>query len=669
MRTTNEAAAVQPRDMANAIRALSVDAVTEVQSGHPGLPLGAADIATALFSRFMVFDPEHPDWPDRDRFVLSAGHGSMLLYAISYLTGYEAMTLDEIRRFRRLGSRTPGHPEYDVQTGVEVTTGPLGQGLANGVGMALAEQMLRERFGADLVNHYTYVLVGDGCLMEGISYEATALAGHLGLGRLIVLFDDNGISIDGPTSLATSEDHEARFRANGWNFLRSNGHDIDDVARAIAAAKAGNRPTLIACKTTIGLGLPGKMGTAAAHGSAPSIAEAASARASWGWTAPAFEVPPDILGAWRIVGARGANKYAAWVERMRRASPELRETLQSWLSGKLPSTWTEVLADAKEELREAHLEEPTRTSSRRVVKRLMEVIPNLVGGSADLTASNLSKPEGVESLSRDNFLGRYIHFGVREHAMAAISTGIKLHGGFRPYCATFLAFADYLRPSLRLAALMRQNVVYLLTHDTITMGPDGPTHQSVEQFAMLRATPNFLLFRPADAVEVAECWELALKQVDRPVGLVMTREAVPPVRSLPSKQNLCERGAYTIAASDQDPEVTLLATGSEVWVALEAHRILETRGVPSRVISMPCLELFEEQPNDWQEDMLGTRTLKVSIEAGSVYGWDRYVGQDGISIGMHTFGASGLPSELMEHFGITPQHVARAVMHKLSAKA
>jgi transketolase len=642
-----------------------MDAIHGVNSGHPGLPLGAADLATVLYTRFFKFDPQHPDWPDRDRFVMSAGHGSMLLYSLSYLLGYLDMTIDQIKRFRRLGSRTPGHPELDVAVGIEATTGPLGQGLGMAVGMALSERMLRARFGAGLVDHYTYALVGDGCLMEGVSYEAAAFAGHLGLDRLIVLFDDNGISIDGPTSLATSEDQEMRFRACGWDYFRCDGHDPDAIAAAIEKARAAPRPAVVACKTRIGYALPGKEGTAAAHGMALTAAEVAGARETLGWPHDPFVVPEAIVAAWRRAGRRRAAEQAAWAARLAAADADVRETFRHWLAADLPKGWEAALAACKKALCEAQATEPTRLSSRKVVETLTPVIPNLIGGSADLTASNLSKPQGVESVSATNFAGRYIHFGVREHAMAAITNGLVLHGGFIPFCATFLCFADYCRPAIRLSALMGQRVIYLLTHDTITMGPDGPTHQSVEHFAMLRATPNFLLFRPADGVEVAECWELALKEKGRPVGLVMTREAVPPVRKVHAAENLCARGAYVFAEADGEARVTLLATGSEVWVALGARDILQAEGIGTRVVSMPCLDLFDEQPADWRTAILGEGTLRVSIEAASAYGWERYVGPDGLIIGMTTFGKSGLPDEVMEHFGITPEQVAAAVRAKL----
>jgi len=658
--------ACDPRRMAAAIRALSMDAINRAKSGHPGLPLGAADIATVLYSRFLKFDPAHPEWPDRDRFVLSAGHGSMLLYALAYLTGYEAMTIEEIRRFRRVGSKTPGHPEYDLSIGVEATTGPLGQGFGMGVGMALAERMQRERFGKDIVDHYTYVLAGDGCLMEGVSYEAAAIAGHLNLSRLIVLFDDNGISIDGPTSLATSENQKGRFEACGWHWQAVDGHDPEMIGDAIALARKVDRPSIIACKTVIGLGLPGKAGTAAAHGQTPSDAEVAGARQALDWPYAPFEIPDDILAAWREVGRRGTAERKNWSARLQRADSERRDHFQASIAGELPD-WHAALKACKERLADAQAEEPTRKSSKTVMEALVPAIPTLIGGSADLTSSNLARPDGLPEVSRENFAGRYIHFGIREHAMAAVTNGIALHKGFLPYCATFLCFVDYCRPAVRLSALMGQKVIYVLTHDTITQGQDGPTHQPVEHFAILRATPDLLFMRPADGVEVAECWELALEARDQPVALVMTREAVPPVRTQGGVENRCRRGAYVLQEATGSVRVTLLATGSEVWVAVGARRILEARGIATRIVSMPCLELFDRQTPEFRRSILAPETLRVSIEAAATYGWDRYVGPDGLMIGLTTFGASGRPDEVMAHFGITPEAVAAAVMAKLES--
>lgn len=652
--------------MANAVRALSMDAIHRVNTGHIGLPLGAADVATVLYTRFLKFDPAHPDWPDRDRFVLSAGHGSMLLYALAYLTGYEAMTLNEIKRFRRVGSLAPGHPEVDLSIGVEATTGPLGQGLANAVGMALAERMMNQRFGDDLVDHRTYALAGDGCLMEGISYEALSLAGHLKLDKLTVLFDDNGITIDGSTNLATSEDQRLRFESCGWDWVTCDGHDPASIAATIEQANATDRPAVVACRTTIGLGLPGKANTAAAHGTPPSDAEVAGAREALDWPHEPFVVPDEILENWRTAGRRGAKDQGAWVKRMDRADADRKAAFKEWTGGKVGETWRDALSAVKESFETAPKDQATRAASKTVMESLYPTIPNLIGGSADLTPSNLSRPDGLPEVAPGDFSGRYIHYGIREHAMAGITNGIALHGGLLPYCATFLCFMDYCRPSVRLASLMEQKVVYLFTHDTITQGPDGPTHQPIEHFATMRATPNFLLFRPADAVEVAECWELALEAESIPVGMILTREKTPQIRKDRSDTNKCRQGAYVFAEADGKATVTLLATGSEVSVALDARSLLQSEGIPARVVSMPCLEIFDAQPEEFRRSILGPDTLRVSVEAATVVGWDKYVGSDGLVIGMTTFGASGLTDEVMAHFGFTGEAVAAAVKERLS---
>ncbi len=661
MNTTIDA--VSHKDMANAIRALSMDAIQRVKSGHPGLPMGAADVATVLFTRFLKFDPKSPAWPDRDRFVLSAGHGSMLLYALGHLLGFPRMTMDEIKRFRRLGSVTPGHPEYSLADGIEATTGPLGQGIAMAVGMALAERKLREKFGPELVDHYTYVLAGDGCLMEGVSYEATALAGHLRLNKLIVLFDDNGISIDGPTSLATSEHQVKRFEAAGWNVLKADGHNPDEVASRIAIAqKSPDKPTIIMCKTVIGFGAPTKAGKAAAHGGALGDEEIAGARKALGWSHPPFTVPDDILSAWRKAGARGAAVREAWEKRFA-ASPKHNELAQR-LAGALPEGWEKAVAAYKQEFLAEQPNEPTRTSSQKLLGKLMAAVPAIVGGSADLTSSNLTKPDNAVSILPEDASGNYVHYGIREHGMAAVMNGLALHGGFIPYGGTFLVFSDYCRPAIRLSALQERQVIYVLTHDTITQGPDGPTHQSVEQLIGLRAMPNLLFMRPCDGAEVAECYELALKNAHGPSAVVLTREGVPPVRKDKAAENLSARGAYVMAEAEGKAKVTIIATGSEVWVAMGARDILQKQGVPARVISMPCWSLFEAQPEAYRKQVLGD-VLRVSVEAASVMGWEKWIGEKGLAIGMTTFGKSGLPDELMDDFGITPEKVAATIKAEL----
>ncbi|MEE9139603.1 MAG: transketolase, partial [Alphaproteobacteria bacterium] len=627
-------------EMATAIRALAMDAVEKAASGHPGLPMGMADAATVLVARFLTFDASAPRWPDRDRLVLSAGHGSMLLYALMFLTGYEDVTLEELERFRQLGSRTAGHPEYGQAAGIETTTGPLGQGLGNAVGMALAERMLAARF-PEVVDHYTYVIASDGDLMEGISQEAVSLAGHLRLGRVIVLFDDNRISIDGSTDLAVSDDHLARVRASGWDTQTVDGHDAAQVEEAIAKAKETPTPSLIACRTTIGFGAPSKAGTAATHGAPLGAEEVAGARERLGWPHPPFEIPEHILSAWRRVGAKGSQARARWQERLEALDEGIRAEFERRMAGELPQGFEAALLDRKRHLAEEAPKWATRKASHAALEILVPALPELVGGSADLTESNLTKTSGQRPVSREDFGGSYVHWGVREHVMAAAMNGIALHGGFIPYGGTFLVFSDYLRPALRLSAMMGQRVIYVLTHDSIGLGEDGPTHQPVEHLAALRAIPNLAVFRPADAVETVECWELALRRRDGPSVLALTRQAAPAVRHEHSSENLSGRGAYVLLDAEGGPRaVTLLATGSEVSVALQARDTLQAEGVPTAVVSMPCWELFEAEPESYREQVLGPGTVRVAVEAAAAFGWERWVGADGAVIGMTGFGAS-----------------------------
>ena len=667
-RSTASAAAEAPgashAEMANAIRFLSMDAVQKARSGHPGMPMGMADVATVLYSRFLRFDPARPDWPDRDRFVLSAGHGSMLLYSLLYLTGYPEMTKAEIENFRQLGSKTPGHPEYGATPGVETTTGPLGQGLATGVGMALAERMLAARFNADLVDHHTYVIAGDGCLMEGISHEAASLAGHLELGKLIVLFDDNEISIDGPTSLAVGDDQIKRFDAYGWHGLAIDGHDPAAIAGAIEAAQGDARPSLIACRTTIGHGAPTKAGTAATHGAPLGAEEIAGARERLGWSYPPFEVPEAILDAWRSLGDAGAATSAAWDRRLGAADPTTRAAFERRMSGDLPGDWKADLRAYKQSVCEEKPTVATRVASQKVLETILPSLPELAGGSADLTGSNNTKGGGQAVVSRDDFSGSYIHYGVREHAMAAAMNGLALHGGFIPYGGTFLVFTDYCRPAIRLSALMRQRVVYVMTHDSIGLGEDGPTHQPVEHLASLRAMPNLRVFRPADIVETAECWELALESKDTPSVLSLTRQGLPALRGDPS-ENHSAYGAYILAPGSNDRQVTLIASGSEVHVALEAMTMLEADGIPTAVVSMPCWELFMEQPPNYRDEVMGPGALHMVLEAGSPFGWTRWAGLDGGVIGMEGFGASAPAKDLFKHFGLTAEATVAAVKARL----
>ncbi|MCW5746609.1 MAG: transketolase [Alphaproteobacteria bacterium] len=655
-----DANAVPHTDMANAIRALAMDAVQQADSGHPGMPMGMADVATVLFTRFLKFDPGAPRWPDRDRFVLSAGHGSMLLYALLYLTGYADMTLDEIKRFRQLGSKTPGHPEYGHAGGIETTTGPLGQGLANAVGMALAERSLAARFGDAAVDHYTYAIVGDGCLMEGIGQEAATLAGHLGLGKLIVLFDDNGISIDGPTSLSTSDDHLLRFAAANWHVSRVDGHKPDEVEMAIRHARTVlDRPSLIACRTTIGYGAPTKAGTAATHGSPLGKDEVAGARTKLGWSSPPFDIPAPILAAWRAVGARGAPQRAAWETRVAALSDADRQEWSRRQSGTCPDSLAPALRAFKAKAAQDKPSWATRKSSQEVLEVVNPLLPETIGGSADLTGSNNTKTATTAPIKRGAYDGRYVYYGIREHAMAATMNGLALHGGIIPYGGTFLVFTDYCRPSIRLSALMGQGVIYVMTHDSIGLGEDGPTHQPVEHLAALRAVPGLLVFRPADVIETAECWDLALRHRDRPSVLALTRQNVPTLRGA-DDENLCARGAYILAGSASD-KARLIATGSEVQLALAARQALAADGVTAAVVSMPSWELFAQQPEAYRSEVLGKAgTPRVACEAGVGLGWERWLGANGAFVGMTSFGASAKYQELYSHFGITSDAIAAA---------
>ena len=651
--------------MANAIRFLSMDAVEKANSGHPGLPMGCADIATVLFSRFLKFDAKAPHWADRDRFILSAGHGSMLLYSLLYLTGYEDMTIDQIKSFRQLGSKTAGHPEYGHAAGIETTTGPLGQGLANSVGFALGERIMNAAFGNDLVNHYTYVLAGDGCLMEGVSQEAIALAGHLKLNKLIVFWDNNNISIDGPVSLADNTDQVARFQASGWNASHIDGTDPEAIAYAIEAARHSDKPTMIACKTTIGFGAPTKAGTNKAHGSPLGAEEIAGARKFFNWESPPFEIPADILDAWRAAGKAGAKPRADWEGRLAKAEPKLKAEFERRLAGKLPSNFDAVIADYKKKLSADKPKVATRKSSEMALEVINGAVPETIGGSADLTGSNNTKTSQTKSITPDDFSGRYIHYGVREHGMAAAMNGMALHGGVIPYSGGFLIFSDYCRPSIRLAALMGIRVIHVLTHDSIGLGEDGPTHQPVEHLAALRAIPNLLMFRPADATETAECWQLALESHNRPSGIALTRQNLMAVRTEYEEENLCARGAYDLISA-ADAKVTIFATGSEIEIAVKACQALTAKGISTRVVSVPCFELFAEQSEDYQQAIIGNSPVKIAVEAGIRQGWDHFIGSDGAFIGMSSFGASGPYKDLYKHFGITPEAVVAAAEANLA---
>jgi transketolase len=652
-------------DMANAIRALAMDSVEKAASGHPGLPMGFADVATVLFTRFLKFDASDPHWPDRDRLVLSAGHGSMLLYSLLYLNGYEDMTLDELKRFRQLGSKTAGHPEHGHAAGIETTTGPLGQGVGNSVGLAIAEHHLAAEFGPEIVDHRTYVIAGDGCLMEGISQEAITLAGHLKLSKLTLLWDNNGITIDGKLSLADSTDQLKRFDAAGWAVAKVDGHDPEAVAGAIEGAQAQDRPSFIACKTIIGFGAPTKQGTAATHGSPLGAAEVAAARKQLGWPYEAFVIPADILGRWRETGRRGASARQQWQSRLKAADAGKRAEFERRLKGQLPENFSRLLQAYKQELAKSKPSLATRAASQNALEVINPALPELIGGSADLTGSNNTKTKTLDPFTPDNPKGRYIYYGIREHAMAAAMNGMALHRGVIPYGGSFLTFTDYCRPALRLCALMRQRVVYVMTHDSIGLGEDGPTHQPVEQLAALRAIPHLLVLRPCDAMETAECWEIALKSADRPCVLALTRQKLKALRSGFDGKNSSARGAYEIAAAARKPKAVIFASGSEVEIAVGAKELLDRNGIHARVVSVPSMELFFEQPQAYRRAILGEEKIRIGIEAAVRMGWDPFIGLDGIFIGMHGFGASAPYEDLYRHFGITPEAVLKAVKKRL----
>jgi transketolase len=652
--------------MANAIRALAMDAVERAKAGHPGLPMGAADVATILFTRFLKFDPSDPAWPDRDRFVLSAGHGSMLIYALLYLLGYEKMTIEEIKNFRQLGSLTPGHPEHGHTPGIETTTGPLGQGLANAVGVAIAERHLAAVFGGEVVDHTTYVLASDGDLMEGISQEAIALAGHLKLKKLIVLFDDNGISIDGPLALADSVDQVKRFEAAGWAATRIDGHDPAAIAGALEAAKTSDRPSLIACRTTIGYGAPNKAGSEKSHGSPLGAEEIAGAREKLGWSAPPFEIPAAILEQWRAAGARAKPARLAWEIRVAELDAKKRTEFERRLRGDASRALAAAVNEVKQKLTAAPKETATRSASEFALEALTAALPEMIGGSADLTGSNNTRAKAMKTLNAADYGGSFIHYGVREHGMAAAMNGMALHGGIIPYSGTFLVFSDYCRPAIRLAALMGQRVIHVMTHDSIGLGEDGPTHQPIEHLAALRAIPNLKVFRPCDAVETVECWQLALESKSAPSVLALTRQNVPQLRLAFDAENRCARGAYELVAAEGGAtSVSLFASGSEVAIAIAAQKLLAARGVPARVVSVPCFELLLAALAAERQAIIGNAPVKVAVEAGIRQGWDAIIGSDGTFVGLSGFGASGPFKQLYQHFGISPEKVAEAALARL----
>ncbi|WP_223276128.1 transketolase [Sphingomonas daechungensis] len=654
------------RRLANAIRALAMDAVEAANSGHPGMPMGMADAATALFTRHLKFDASDPHWPDRDRFILSAGHGSMLIYALLYLTGYARPTIEDIEHFRQLHSPTAGHPENFELPGVEVTTGPLGQGVAMAVGSAIAERHLNAVYGDELVDHWTYVIAGDGCLMEGVNHEATGLAGHLKLGRLIVLWDDNEITIDGSTELSRNEDVVARHQAAGWHTTECDGLDADDVSRAIDEAKADPRPSLIRCKTIIGFGAPHKQGTAATHGSALGKDEVAAARVELDWELPAFEVPEDVLSTWREAGRKGASAKAEWEKRL--GASGRKDEFVSRTANKADDSWLKPYVDSL-------IANPptvaTRKASEMALEAINPVVTATIGGSADLTGSNNTKTKALEPLTADNYGGRYIYYGIREFGMAAAMNGMALHGGVIPYGGTFLVFTDYARPAIRLSALQQAKVIYVMTHDSIGLGEDGPTHQPIEHLQSLRAMPGLNVFRPADAVETAECWALAL-ETKEPSVLALTRQNLRPVRTVAVEGNLCARGAYRLKAAGNARKVIIIATGSEVEIALDTAERLEGQGIGTDVVSMPSTELFDAQTAEYREDILpdvsNREILRVSIEAGTTFGWERYTGLHGLRIGIDRFGVSAPAKDAYEFFGLTPEAIATRVLNHMNQR-
>ena len=655
---------VSKREMANAIRALSMDAVEAAKSGHPGMPMGMADAATALFADHLKFDASQPNWPDRDRFILSAGHGSMLIYSLLHLTGYADMTLDELKSFRQWGAKTAGHPEFGHADGIETTTGPLGQGIANAVGMAMAERHKNALFGDDLVNHYTYVIAGDGCLMEGISHEAASMAGHMKLGRMIVLFDDNGISIDGPTSLTVSEDTTKRFEAYGWQVLACDGHDAEAVSEAITKAKADDRPSLICCKTVIGYGAPTKKGTSGVHGAPLGGDEIAGTRQALGWSHEPFEIPADILASWRAVGAAGHQAASDWQARLDASGKA--EEFATINGGDVTQAVNEAAANYKASLMGDGQTLATRVASQKAIDAYLPYVPAMFGGSADLTGSNNTKVGAHQIFSADNYAGSYVHYGVREHGMAAAMNGIALHGGLIPFGGTFLVFTDYCRPSIRLSALMQQRVIYVMTHDSIGLGEDGPTHQPVEHVSSLRAMPNVNVFRPADIVETAEAWQIALSSEKTPSVLALSRQGLPQIRLGDDvRDNKSAKGGYILKEASSAAKVTLLATGSEVAIADEARSELEAAGIATQLVSVPCLDILMQQDNAYLQSLLPDGAVAIAVEAGVRQGWSELIGRDGLFIGMNSFGASAPAKKLYEEFGITADAIIDAAKQAL----
>jgi len=647
------------KDLTNAIRFLSIDAVQKANSGHPGLPMGMADVATVLFKYYLRFNPKNPSWINRDRFILSAGHGSMLLYSLLYLTGYKSISLKDIENFRQLNSICAGHPEYEKNSGIETTTGPLGQGLSNAVGMAIAEEMMKKRFGSNLINHKTYVIASDGDFMEGISHEAMSLAGHLKLKNLIVLFDNNKISIDGSTNLAVSDNYRKRFESYGWSYQEVNGHNEKQIAKAIKKSLSTKKPNLISCKTIIGYGSPNKAGKASSHGSPLGEREVELVRKKLKWNYKPFEIPKEILNEWRKIGEKGIKEEAKWNNIYRKKHKKIKEELDRIFNGKLPKNFNNLIDEQKNKFFNSKPNVATRQSSADVLEGITNNLPELIGGSADLSGSNNTKTKLSTIIKPVNFNGNYIHYGVREHGMAGIMNGMALHGGIIPYGGTFLIFLDYCKPSLRLSALMGLKVIYIFSHDSIGLGEDGPTHQPIEHLAHLRAIPNLNVLRPADTIETLECWEIALKSSTNPTVIALSRQKIPFITETLNKKNMSSMGGYEIKKTSSNPDITLIASGSEVHIAIDALKKLQDNNINSKVVSMPCQELFEKQSKEYKEKVIEKNSKKISIEAGSIYGWEKYVGADGMSLGINSFGKSAPGKKLYEDFNLTSDDVVK----------
>ena len=654
------------KDLSNAIRFLSIDAVQKANSGHPGMPMGMADVATVLFKYYLRFNPKNPKWLNRDRFILSAGHGSMLLYSLLYLLGYKKIKIEDIKNFRQLNSICAGHPEYEEGSGIETTTGPLGQGLANSVGMAIAQEIFQKRFGSDIVNNKTFVFASDGDLMEGISHEAMSLAGHLNLKNLIVFFDNNKISIDGPTSLSVSDNYKKRFEGYGWSFQEINGHNFKQISDAIKKATKSKKPTVISCKTIIGFGSPNKSGKASSHGSPLGDDEVKLVRKKLGWKHQPFEIPSDIMNSWREIGLKGEELETKWKNILDKKDKKIKEEVERLAKGDLPLSLDQILGDEKLNFFQTKPKMATRQCSSSVIKTITNILPELIGGSADLSGSNNTKTENSKVITSKNFSGNYIHYGVREHAMGGAMNGIALYGGLIPFGGTFLIFSDYLKPSLRLSALMKLRVIYVFSHDSIGLGEDGPTHQPVEHLESLRAIPNLNVFRPADINETIECWEIALKSKNNPSAIALSRQKLPYVSEHNSGENMSAKGAYVLKKTSDDSNITLIASGSEVEIALEAQEKLKVLNINSKVISVPCFDLFDKQSKDYKEQLLGANTFKISIEASNESGWKSVVGKDGVTLGMTTFGKSAPYKDIYQLFNLTSDEIVKVVKAKLN---